>query len=331
MSRPEHQQAKQQGGADFYTDKEAARYDTSQHMNQTQAQMTERAVELLGLSTSKPGAVLDIGCGSGASSRGVSKHGGHFVVGFDLSTGMAQQAAGHTHQRSRPGVDYFVQDMGHKFPFKARAFDAAVSISAVQWFFAPNEEEEVTAGNLEKFFRSLSYVLVPGAPAVLQLYPEMPEHMTAMRDAALKHGRFSGSLVVDYPRNLKAKKFYLVLTNSKGGGSREERYGGEKRGRGSRDDDGDAGVKRRAKGGIGGKGEKGMNGGKGGKGAKGGKGTKGGKGGKGGKGTKGGKGGDSEGPRRWKKNDVKKGTKKSGITKEQLLDRLRTKGKGIGR
>ena len=246
MSRPEHQQAKQQGGADFYTDKEAARYDTSQHMNQTQAQMTERAVELLGLSASKPGAVLDIGCGSGASSRGVSKHGGHFVVGFDLSTGMAQQAAGHTHQRSRPGVDYFVQDMGHKFPFKARAFDAAVSISAVQWFFAPNEEEEVTAGNLEKFFRSLSYVLVPGAPAVLQLYPEMPEHMTAMRDAALKHGRFSGSLVVDYPRNLKAKKFYLVLTNSKGGGGREERYGGEKRGRGSRDDDGDAGGKRRA-------------------------------------------------------------------------------------
>jgi len=47
---------------------------------------------------------------------------------------------------------------------------------------------------------------------------------------------------------------------------------------------------------------------------------------------KGGKGGDSEGPRKWKKNDVKKGgTKKIGITKEQLLDRLRTKGKGIGR
>ena len=41
--------------------------------------------------------------------------------------------------------------------------------------------------------------------AVLQLYPETPQQMELITNAALKSG-FGGGVVVDYPNSTKAKK-----------------------------------------------------------------------------------------------------------------------------
>ena len=54
-------------------------------------------------------------------------------------------------------------------------------------------------------------VRVPFARACLpQLYPETPQQMEMITNAAMQCG-FTGGLVVDYPNSAKAKKYYLCL------------------------------------------------------------------------------------------------------------------------
>ena len=89
-------------------------------------------------------------------------------------------------------------DLGRGFGFRCGTFDGCVSISAVQWLCHATRPEHEPKRRVAKFFRGLRAVLAPGRRAVLQLYPEQPEHMDMLRSAALDAG-FSGGLVVDYP------------------------------------------------------------------------------------------------------------------------------------
>uniref|UniRef100_A0A8C6Z1Y2 BUD23 methyltransferase n=1 Tax=Nothoprocta perdicaria TaxID=30464 RepID=A0A8C6Z1Y2_NOTPE len=54
---------------------------------QIQAQMSERAVELLALPEDRPCLLLDVGCGSGLSGDHISEE-GHYWVGLDISAAM---------------------------------------------------------------------------------------------------------------------------------------------------------------------------------------------------------------------------------------------------
>ena len=56
-----------------------------------QREITERAIELLKLDSSKPAFVLDIGCGSGLSGK-VLEERGHVWVGCDISRDMLEVA-----------------------------------------------------------------------------------------------------------------------------------------------------------------------------------------------------------------------------------------------
>ena len=62
--------------------------------------------------------------------------------------------------------------------FRRGMFDGAVSISAVQWLCYATKQGDAPAKRLSKFFRGLFAVLAGGARAVLQFYPEQPEHVT---------------------------------------------------------------------------------------------------------------------------------------------------------
>nr|KAF6488844.1 BUD23 rRNA methyltransferase and ribosome maturation factor [Molossus molossus] len=83
-------------------------------------------------------------------------------------------------------------------------------ISAVQWLCNANKKSDIPAKRLYCFFSSLYSVLVRGARAVLQLYPENSEQLELITTQAIKAG-FTGGVVVDYPNSAKAKKFYLCL------------------------------------------------------------------------------------------------------------------------
>ncbi|KAJ4854971.1 methyltransferase involved in williams-Beuren syndrome domain-containing protein [Trichoderma breve] len=187
MSRPEDSLA-----ADVhYDDIEARKYTTSSRIQNIQASMTRRALELLDLKS--PSFILDIGCGSGLSGEILSavdpEDGGpHIWVGMDVSPSMLDIAL----QRDVEG-DLLLADIGQGVPFRAGTFDAAISISAIQWLCSAESSETSPTGRLNRFFNGLYASLRRGG-----------------RAAAVKAG-FGAGILEDDP-GTKNVKLYLVLT-----------------------------------------------------------------------------------------------------------------------
>ncbi|KAA8576221.1 hypothetical protein EYC84_006372 [Monilinia fructicola] len=103
-----------------YNDTEARKYTTSSRIQNIQASMTNRALELLDLKT--PSLLLDIGCGSGLSGEILSavpedEGGPHVWVGMDISASMLDIAL----QRDVEG-DLMLSDIGQGVPFRAGKF-----------------------------------------------------------------------------------------------------------------------------------------------------------------------------------------------------------------
>jgi len=81
--RPEHSAPPEV----FYNEDEARKYTQNTRMMEIQNNMSERAIELLGLAEDQPGFVLDIGCGSGLSGDCLDEN-GHYWIGIDISKSM---------------------------------------------------------------------------------------------------------------------------------------------------------------------------------------------------------------------------------------------------
>ncbi|TQW00956.1 methyltransferase domain-containing protein [Cordyceps javanica] len=211
MSRPEDTLA-----ADVhYDDIEARKYTTSSRIQNIQASMTRRALELLDLKT--PSLILDVGCGSGLSGEILSavapgEGGPHTWVGMDVSPSMLDVAL----QRDVAG-DLLLADMGQGVPFRAGAFDAAISISAVQWLCSAETSDTSPAGRLARFFEGLYAALRRGGRAVCQFYPKNDAQRAMITQAAVRAG-FGAGLLEDDP-GTKNVKLYLVLTVGAGSGA----------------------------------------------------------------------------------------------------------------
>ncbi|KAK8114593.1 methyltransferase [Apiospora kogelbergensis] len=204
MSRPEDTLS-----ADVhYDDTEARKYTTSSRIQNIQASMTRRALELLDLSS--PSLILDVGCGSGLSGEILSslspeEGGPHVWIGMDVSASMLDVAL----QRDVEG-DLLLADIGQGVPFRAGSFDAAISISAIQWLCNAESSETSPAGRLSRFFNGLYASLKRGGRAVCQFYPKNDEQKKMITGAAVKAG-FGAGLLEDDP-DTKNAKLYLVLT-----------------------------------------------------------------------------------------------------------------------
>ncbi|KAI1333030.1 S-adenosyl-L-methionine-dependent methyltransferase [Xylariaceae sp. FL0255] len=204
MSRPEDTLS-----ADIhYNDTEARKYTTSSRIQNIQASMTERALELLDLSS--PSFILDIGCGSGLSGEILSavspEDGGpHTWIGMDIAASMLDIAL----QRDVEG-DLMLADIGQGVPFRAGTFDAAISISAIQWLCNAESSDLSPVGRLSRFFNGLYASLKRGGRAVCQFYPKNDEQKKMITGAAVKAG-FGAGLLEDDPET-KNVKYYLVLT-----------------------------------------------------------------------------------------------------------------------
>lgn len=176
--------------------------------------MTRRALELLDLKSSS--LILDIGCGSGLSGEILSavdpEDGGpHTWIGMDLSPSMLDVAL----QRDVEG-DLMLADMGQGVPFRAGSFDAAISISAIQWLCSAETSDTSPAGRLTRFFNGLYASLRRGGRAVCQFYPKNDTQRNMITQAAVKAG-FGAGLLEDDP-GTKNVKLYLVLTVGTAGG-----------------------------------------------------------------------------------------------------------------
>ncbi|KAJ5670239.1 18S rRNA (guanine(1575)-N(7))-methyltransferase [Penicillium maclennaniae] len=197
----------------FYNDNESRKYTTSSRIRNIQADMTNRALELLRLES--PSFILDVGCGSGLSGEILSQEspedgGPHVWVGMDISPSMLDVAL----QREVEG-DLFLADIGQGVPFRPGSFDAAISISAIQWLCNAETSDVSPEGRLKRFFEGLYASLRRGGRAVCQFYPKNDIQRSMISGAAIKAG-FGAGILEDDP-GTKNSKLYLVLTVGGGG------------------------------------------------------------------------------------------------------------------
>lgn len=170
--------------------------------------MTNRALELLDLE--EPSFILDIGCGSGLSGEilsGVDPEDGgpHTWVGMDISASMLAEAL----EKDVEG-DILLADIGQGVPFRAGTFDAAISISAIQWLCNAETSDVSPEGRLKRFFDGLYASLKRGGKAVCQFYPKNAQQRAMISQAAIKAG-FGAGILEDDPET-KNVKVYLYLT-----------------------------------------------------------------------------------------------------------------------
>lgn len=170
--------------------------------------MTHRTLELLSLTS--PSLILDIGCGSGLSGEILSsvppsEGGPHTWIGMDIAASMLDIAL----QRDVEG-DLLLADIGQGVPFRAGSFDAAISISAIQWLCNAESSDVSPQGRLARFFNGLYASLRRGGRAVCQFYPKNEQQRGMISGAAIKAG-FGAGILEDDP-GTKNSKLYLVLT-----------------------------------------------------------------------------------------------------------------------
>lgn len=189
----------------FYNDSESHKYTSSNRVQHIQAKMTLRALELLNLNKDEPHFLLDLGCGSGLSGEILTEEGYNWL-GMDIAPSMLASAL----DREVEG-DLFLADLGNGIPFRAGTFDAAVSISVIQWLCNADTAGVDPKKRLMRFFNTLYALLKRGGKFVAQFYP-MNDSQTKQIMEYAKIAGFAGGLIIDDPDSKRKKKHYLVLT-----------------------------------------------------------------------------------------------------------------------
>ncbi|KAK2466789.1 hypothetical protein APHAL10511_001047 [Amanita phalloides] len=197
----------------YYGDAEARKYTKNTRIQQVQADMTYRAIELLNLPPDQPALLLDIGCGSGLSGEILDEE-GYLWVGVDISPSMLEVAL----EREVEG-DLFLQDIGQGIGFRPGSFDGAISVSVLQWLLNAETSHPTSSPphRLTRFFTTLHSALRNPSRAVFQFYPSSDDQIQLITSIAQRAG-FGGGIVVDYPNSNKAKKVFLCLFVGGGGG-----------------------------------------------------------------------------------------------------------------
>jgi|GEM_PF-625150 len=193
-SRPEDSRV----AGDFYESGDGDSHRDRNAIRNIQGKITLRALELLAVAP--PAKLLDAGCGSGFSSM-IAKEIGFDVVGFDLDKKMVAAA-------KKNGVDAKQGDLV-KIPFGDRVFDAAISISALQWLGA-GKQSKAAFDEYYKSAKEFARVLKPQGRAVIQFYPKDEDEAFCAGKAFRKAG-FAVRLQIDAADNPKKRKVYLVL------------------------------------------------------------------------------------------------------------------------
>jgi 18S rRNA (guanine1575-N7)-methyltransferase len=142
MSRPELQAPPES----YYGEEEANKYTERNRIIKIQTEMAERCMQLLELPSDEGLLLLDIGCGSGLSGDIITEE-GHYWFGMDISKDMMRVAV----DREVEG-ELFECDIGQGFNFLPGKFDAAISVSVIQWLCNVDKTGHNAWRRLLKFF-----------------------------------------------------------------------------------------------------------------------------------------------------------------------------------
>ncbi|MHA1733224.1 MAG: class I SAM-dependent methyltransferase [Promethearchaeota archaeon] len=188
----------------------AGEYHGAKWMRRAQEATTRRVLELLedprlgewdaSSGGSSAPMVLDVGCGSGFSTR-VCSDWGLRPVGVDISRDMLLWATGE-------GLDIVEADL-RALPIRDAVFPRVVSISTLNFVAEPLQAKGEVAGAYTEAFTEISRVTRERGRCVVEYYPKDEDELEASTRAARSAG-FSGFLVRDNPGTRKEQKFLLL-------------------------------------------------------------------------------------------------------------------------
>ena len=135
---------------------------------------------------------------------------GHVVLILGWSW-LGEELNRHTEGADGGDGDLFLADMGQGLPFRPGTFDAAISISALQWLCNAETSNISAEGRLKRFFDTLYVALKRGGKAVCQFYPKNDIQRNMISQAAVRAGFGAGILEDD--GGTKNVKVYLVLSS----------------------------------------------------------------------------------------------------------------------
>lgn len=187
----------------YYTDSIFESYVNSKSLMRTQEKITRRAVELLEIKND--GLIIDIGMGCGFSTATLVAL-GFSAVGIDIHRGMLSYY---------DSLEFNPIESDFKYlPFRASTFDAAVSISAIQWIFGILDSEQRKKA-IQNLVYSLAHALKLNGKVVIQFYPRSDEQMKELGAEFVDSSLFEGTFVIDNPESPRKRKIYLLATKIK--------------------------------------------------------------------------------------------------------------------
>ncbi|KAF4725035.1 hypothetical protein FOZ63_024601 [Perkinsus olseni] len=188
------------GGNAYSSAEEAEKYGSVSNQK-IQAELTATAVQLMKTKGSVDGAGLwlELGCGSGFSTRAITRR-NRFIVATDISMAMMDLI------EDRGGlVDKVLMDMGRPWPLRPGVADTVLSISAAQWLIDEHGgNPDVTRQSFRELDDRIRTVGCPDVKFCLQLYP-VPG---APRQLCAAAG--DNSLVMAYPHGNNQRKFFIT-------------------------------------------------------------------------------------------------------------------------
>ncbi len=216
-SLPVKPEASGSAASTHYGSEEAARYTSANAC--LQRELAARCVELLGLKPRRRHLLLDLGCGSGLSSRVLGDE-GHEWLGLDIAREMLALAAGGA-TSARAALVH--ADLSRGVPLRAGCrFDGAICVSTLQWLCEPqaraggeSDGDDAVRAVLRLFFDSLRAALHVDASAVFQFYPTAEQAVVA-RQVASGCG-FDAALLTDMPHASRSRKLFLCTRHSAAG------------------------------------------------------------------------------------------------------------------
>jgi 18S rRNA (guanine1575-N7)-methyltransferase len=201
---PEQQQWLDHNGENYYQDiEESKRYSSCAQTNQIQRELALECTRVLLEASTSCHTVLNVGCGSGMCGRVLSRENVAWI-GADVSRPMLE--------RSGQGDMVLEADCFERLPFRDLAFDAAISISAIQWICVRPHPD--TSAKL--FFGELRRVLREPGVFVAQLYPRNQQDLDMLWESARACG-FQGGTYTTFPHASKAKKKFMFLVKKSSG------------------------------------------------------------------------------------------------------------------
>lgn len=171
----------------------------------TQAAITSTACVLANVCSTT--VVLDLGCGSGLSSRAILLSVPDCVViGYDVSRPMLDIAANTVKQ-----PEFCESDLRQGLAVRcAPLFQSVVSISALQWLMGTQAAIDVAP--FRRLLADVHETMTIGAKFAIQAYFDGPAVATAALDACKLVGFTNVELIMDFPLDCHNRKYFLCGT-----------------------------------------------------------------------------------------------------------------------